>query len=137
MGRSQNYIEQSCHDIFDSIEEGVFTVDLKYRITSFNRAAGKITGVSRKEAIGRPCSEVFNTNICQSSCALRNALEKNQPVFNLPVYMIRSDSTRIPVALNATILRDHNGRMIGGVETFRDLSSLNKLRHIVLPAPLF
>jgi PAS domain S-box-containing protein len=128
MGRSQNYIEQSCPDIFDSIEEGVFTVDLKYRITSFNRAAGKITGVSRKEAIGRPCSEVFNTNICQSNCALRNALEKNQPVFNLPVYMIRPDSTRIPVVLNATILRDHNGRMIGGVETFRDLSSLSKLR---------
>jgi PAS domain-containing protein len=56
MGRSQPYIEQSCHDIFDSIEEGVFTVDLKWRITSFNRAAEKITGVSRKEAIGRPCS---------------------------------------------------------------------------------
>ena len=128
MGRSQKYIEQSCHDIFDSIEEGVFTVDLEYRITSFNRAAEKITGVSRKEAIGRPCAQVFNTNICQSNCALRNALEKNQPVFNLPVYMVRTDSKRIPVALNATVLRDPKGHMIGGVETFRDLSSLSRLR---------
>ena len=128
MSQSHKFIEQSCNDIFDSIEEGVFTVDLEWRITSFNRAAEKITGVSRKEAIGRPCGQVFNTNICESNCVLRNALEKNQPVFNLPAYMIRSDSKRIPVALNATVLRDHKGQMIGGVETFRDLSSLNKLR---------
>jgi PAS domain S-box-containing protein len=128
MSRSQNILEQSCHVIFDSIAEGVFTVDLNWRITSFNRAAERITGVSKKEAIGQPCRQVFNTNICLSNCALRNALEKNQPVFNLPVYMSRSDSRRIPIVVNATVLRDCNGRMIGGVETFRDLTSLSKLQ---------
>jgi len=128
MRRFQNILEQSCHIIFDSIAEGVFTVDLNWRITSFNRAAERITGVSKKEAIGQPCRQVFNTNICLSNCALRNALEKKQPVFNLPVYMSRSDSRRIPIVVNATVLRDCNGRMIGGVETFRDLTSLSKLQ---------
>ena len=45
--------------ILDSIEEGVFTVDLDWRITSFNRSAEKITGVSKEEAMGRLCSKFF------------------------------------------------------------------------------
>ena len=45
--------------ILDSINEGVFTVDLDWRITAFNRAAEKITGVQRGDAIGRPCCEVL------------------------------------------------------------------------------
>ena len=42
--------------ILDSIADGVFTVDRNWRITSFNRAAEEITGVSRDEAIGQPVS---------------------------------------------------------------------------------
>ena len=128
MSRVQDSIEESCHVILDSIEEGVFTVDLEWRITSFNRAAEKITGISRKKAIGRPCLEVFSTNVCKTDCVLRRALKDNKPVFYIPVYMIRSDSKRIPIAVNATILKDYKGRVIGGVETFRDLSNLSKLR---------
>jgi sigma-54 dependent transcriptional regulator, acetoin dehydrogenase operon transcriptional activator AcoR len=128
MSQVQDSIEKNCHIIFDSIEEGVFTVDLEWRVTSFNRAAEKITGISRKKAIGQQCLEVFKTNACKTNCVLRRALKDNKPVFNIPVYMIRSDSKRIPIAVNATILRNHTGRIIGGVETFRDLSNLAKLR---------
>jgi PAS domain S-box-containing protein len=128
MQRVQDSIEKNCHIIFDSIEEGVFTVDLEFRITSFNRAAEKITGISRKEAIGRPCLEVFKTNVCKTDCVFQRALRDNRPIFNIPVYMIRSDSKRIPIAVNATVLKDTKGRVIGCVETFRDLSNVSKLR---------
>jgi sensor histidine kinase regulating citrate/malate metabolism len=33
--------------ILDSINEGVFTVDSKWRVTSFNRAAEQIIGIQR------------------------------------------------------------------------------------------
>lgn len=128
MRRIPNSIEKNCQIIFDSIEEGVFTVDLEWKITFFNRAAEKITGIPGKEAIGRPCFEVFKTNVCHTDCMLRRALKSNKPVFNTPVYMIHSDSKRIPVVVNATILRDHQNQMIGGVETFRDLSDVSKLQ---------
>jgi PAS domain-containing protein len=39
--------------ILESISDGVFTVDMDWRISSFNRAAEEITGVARREAIGR------------------------------------------------------------------------------------
>ena len=57
--------------ILESISDGVFTVDLDWRITSFNRAAEEITGVPRKEAIGRRCEEVFRASMCESDCALK------------------------------------------------------------------
>jgi PAS domain S-box-containing protein len=127
MSPLRDSVEASCHIIFDSIEEGVFTVDLDWRITSFNRAAERITGVSKKEATGRPCLEVFKTNVCQSDCVLRRAMQTRKPVFNMPVYMLRPGARSIPIVINATVLKDSTGRIIGGVETFRDLSSLNKL----------
>jgi len=45
--------------ILDSIADGVFSVDKEWRITSFNRAAEKITGVSREDAIGQRCKDVL------------------------------------------------------------------------------
>jgi len=119
---------ESCHAILESIEEGVFTVDLDRRITSFNRAAEKITGISRQEAIGRPCSEIFNTNFCKRDCVLRRVMTTNTSPANIAVYMRRSDSKSIPISVNASILRNSAGRIIGGVETFRDLTALHRLR---------
>ena len=46
--------EQARDIILDSIADGVFTVDETWRITSFNKAAEKITGVRRDEAMGKP-----------------------------------------------------------------------------------
>jgi len=128
MHRVQDAIEKNCHLIFDSIEDGVFTVDLEWKITSFNRAAEKITGIPRKTAIGQPCLEVFKTNVCKTDCILQRTLKYNKPVFNTPVYIIGSDSKRIPVTVNATILRDHKNQMIGGVETFRNLSKVSNFQ---------
>jgi len=127
MGAQRDSVEASCHIIFDSIEEGVFTIDLNWRITAFNRAAEKITGVSRKDAIGKTCLEVFRTNVCQSDCVLRRAMRTRRPIFNTPVYMLRPGAQSIPIVVNATVLKNETGRIIGGVETFRDLSSLSKL----------
>jgi len=57
--------------ILESISDGVFTVDMDWRITSFNRAAEEITGVRREEAIGQSCADVFRSSMCENDCALR------------------------------------------------------------------
>ena len=54
----------STEAILESISEGVFTVDRNWRITSFNRAAEDITGILRKDACGRFCSEMFRSSMC-------------------------------------------------------------------------
>ena len=68
--------------ILDSIADGVFTVDLEWRITSFNRAVETITGVKRKDAVGRHCWEVFRASICEKGCSLRHTLKTGHPLVN-------------------------------------------------------
>lgn len=115
--------------ILESISDGVFTVDLEWRVTSFNRAAEEITGIPREEALGRLCSEVFKSSMCEAECALRRTLKSGRPVINKSGYIIDSEGNRIPVSVSTAVLRDGEGKVIGGAETFRDLSELEALRN--------
>ncbi len=115
--------------ILESISDGVFTVDLKWRVTSFNRAAEKITGVSRKEAIGKLCAEVFRSSLCGAECAMQRTLHSGRPVIGQSAYIISADGDRIPVSISTAVLKDERGQVIGGAEVFRDLSEIDALRH--------
>ena len=114
--------------IFESISDGVFTVDPEWRITSFNRAAEEITGVPRKEAIGRRCSEVFRSSMCGAACALQQTLKTGKAIIGKSGYIINADGDRIPISISTAVLRDAEGRLAGGAETFRDLSEVEALR---------
>jgi PAS domain S-box-containing protein len=121
--------EQSrLNSILDSIADGVFTVDAQWRITTFNRAAEFITGTSRKEAIGRNCWEVFHADICERNCLLKKTLKTNRQSINKTVHIVNNDGKTIPISISTAILKDNNGTVIGGVETFRDLSEIEELR---------
>ncbi|MDD2581058.1 MAG: sigma 54-interacting transcriptional regulator [Desulfuromonadaceae bacterium] len=115
--------------ILESISEGVFTVDLDWRITSFNRAAEEITGISRADAIGRFCSEVFRSNMCETDCALRKTLKDGKPIIGRSGYIINVERDRIPISLSTAVLKNINNQVVGGAETFRDLSEIETLRH--------
>ncbi len=114
--------------ILESISDGVFTVGLDWRITSFNRAAEEITGVSRGEAVGKRCSEVFRSSMCEAECALRRTIKTGKPVIGKSGYIIDSAGNRIPISVSTAVLRDAAGDVTGGAETFRDLSEVEELR---------
>ncbi len=114
--------------ILESISDGVFTVDAEWRIISFNRAAEEITGVPRAEAIGRRCSDVFRASMCESDCALRKTLQTGKPIINKTAFIINAEGRRIPISVSTAVLRDARNRVIGGAETFRDLTLVEELR---------
>jgi PAS domain S-box-containing protein len=114
--------------ILESIADGVFTIDRDWRITSFNRAAERITGVSRRRAVGQKCFDVFHANICQTACTLKKTLETGREVIDSPVDILTSRGETLPISISTAVLRDEKGRIIGGAETFRDLSAIEALR---------
>ena len=114
--------------ILDSIADGVFTVDLEWHITTFNKAAEQITGIDKREALGRNCWEVFRANICERQCALKKTIETGNKILNQSIYIVNAKGDRVPISISTAILKDENGRRIGGVETFRDLSLVEELR---------
>lgn len=114
--------------ILDSVNEGVFTVGLGWEVTSFNRAAERITGVPTKQALGRLCSEVFHSNLCKAGCALKKALDSGKPVVKANTHIIDHQGRRVPIRISAAILHDEQNRVIGGVETFQDLRQVERLQ---------
>jgi PAS domain S-box-containing protein len=103
-------------------------VDLDWRVTFFNQAAEEITGLPAAEALGRPCCEVFRASVCESDCVLRHTMETGKPVVNQAVAILRADGKEIPISVSTALLKNESGEIIGGVETFRDLSLVEELR---------
>jgi PAS domain S-box-containing protein len=113
--------------IFDSIHEGVFTVDHAFRITSFNSEAERITGVSRREAVGKKCYEVFRASICQNGCALKETLSTGRPLRDVRIDVLNAAMVPVPLMVSTAVLR-RGDRLEGGVEIFRDISDIESLR---------
>ena len=126
--KGKNAVLTPTEAILESISDGVFTIDLEWRVTSFNRAAEAITGVPRGEALGRRCSEVFRSSMCGPGCALQQTLKTGKPVIGKSGYIINAEGDRIPISISTAVLRDAGGEVIGGAETFRDLSEVDALR---------
>jgi PAS domain S-box-containing protein len=118
----------SCQTILNSVADGVFTVDASWRITSFNRAAECITGLSMHDALGQQCWEVFKADICENRCALRETMKSGKSIVGKTIHIINNQGRRIPVSISTALLKDARNTITGGVETFRDMSEVEELR---------
>ena len=114
--------------ILDSVADGVFTVDRDWRLTSFNLSAELITGWNSEAAIGQYCSDVFCSSICGKNCAIAESLYTGQAVSNMTITIKNRSGKKVSVSISAAPLVDQDGNVLGGVETFRDLSVEMSLR---------
>lgn len=108
--------------IFESIEGGVLTVDKNGVITSFNRSAEEITGFKREEVLGKKCSDIMKSDLCEDICPLADTLEIGKPVFNYEIMITRKTGDKVPVNITTSPLLSSDGKVIGAVENFRDLT---------------
>ncbi len=114
--------------IVDNISDGVFSVDLDFRITFLNKAAQTITGFTADQAMGKFCKDIFRTSACDTDCPLKATLTTGKPVINKPVCITNKKGKRIPLSISTATLKDEQGNITGGVETFRDLDLARKLQ---------
>jgi len=122
-------MDKQLYDLmFDSVSDGVFAVDEEWRIIAFNKAATEITGVPAAEALGRPCCEVLRATVCESECALRRTIKTGRPIISKHIYILDAGGRRVPISLSTAVLKDKKGKVIGGIESFRDMSVVEELR---------
>jgi PAS domain S-box-containing protein len=117
-----------CSMILESVSDGVFTVDKNFIITFFNRSAEKITGVSRQIAVGKKCHEVFKTKTCRTDCVLKQSIETGKDGTHNRINILNSKGIVVPISVTTSVLRDCDDNIIGGVQTFRDISAIETLR---------
>ena len=114
--------------IVDNLEEGVYIVDLARRITYWNGGAERLTGYTAEEVVGRSCSDnlLIHVNdsgecLCLTGCPLSATMTSGQPN-DSRIYLHHKNGHRVPVRIRAMPVRDTTGRIVGGVETFVDVS---------------
>ncbi|MHC4862146.1 MAG: sigma-54 interaction domain-containing protein [Planctomycetota bacterium] len=114
--------------IFDNISHAIFTIDESGTITSFNRKAEELTGFARHEAIGLPCHQIFRADLCEGTCLLKQSIVTGEPVDDWEVTITTKSGRKRPIAISTTALQDDDGKVVGGVEMFRDLSVEQELK---------
>jgi PAS domain S-box-containing protein len=118
-----------CRSILDHIADGVLTIDTKGTIFWFNRAAEQITGYRKEEVLGRPCHEVLKSDHCMGErCPLKKTLATETPIVDMEMEIEAKDGHRITISVSTSVIRDDKGKVLGAVETFRDLSHLKLMQ---------
>jgi transcriptional regulator with PAS, ATPase and Fis domain len=74
------------------------------------------------------CSEVFHSDICERGCAIRRTMETGCEVIDQPARILDRRGRSIPISISSAVLRSKEGTLLGAVETFRDLSTIEQLR---------
>ncbi|MFH1481423.1 MAG: PAS domain-containing sensor histidine kinase [Pseudomonadota bacterium] len=113
--------------VVDSVPSGVITVDRDLRVTGFNPWAERLTGYSAEEAVGTFCGEILQGGMCDTQCPLRIALTNQEPMSLVESTVRTKTGETIPVRMNVAGLFDEKGDLIGGVESFQDISVLKTL----------
>jgi PAS domain S-box-containing protein len=120
-----------------SIGDGVITTDTQGRIVLLNTVAEILTGWSQQEAQGRPLTEVFNIIYEQTRKPCKNPTEKvliSGEIMGLANHtiLIARDGKERKIGDSAAPIRDREGRIIGVVLVFRDVTEKHRLEEELL-----
>lgn len=116
------------HFIIQSLPDGIITVDGQLQVTDLNRAGEALLGLSRQQALGKYCGEVLRSSLCGKECPLKIAMNSGEVVTREAILRNRQDQ-RIEVMLAAAALRDDQGNLLGGVESFRDIGLFKRMEN--------
>ena len=113
--------------VINSLPIAVATVNSEFKITGFNPWAEQLTGYSEKEAMGQYCGDILQGGMCKINCPLRAVIKKHQSVIRMDTDITDRSGKTIPVRMNTAGLFDDEGRLLGGLEAFQDISHLKAL----------
>ena len=118
--------------ILDCISDGVVTIGLDMQIRYINRAMRNLLGYEEGhtlKALNFSCDQVVQCNICSThDCTLERAIRNREKVTNFETVIQNKDGRKIPVRLNTDLLWDDEGKLVGVVETYKDISQLHELQ---------
>ena len=110
------------NQIINTVADGMRVIDKDFNVLRANQTFSTLSGVSKDQAVGKKCYEVFTGPFCHTpSCPLTLILGGGGRV-ECDVEKERPDGTRIPCILTATPFRGSGGKLIGIVEDFKDIT---------------
>ena len=123
----------SYESLIDTLQEGVYVVDVERRILSWNRGAEELTGYAATEVIGSKCSDNIlrhvtadGCELCMHGCPLQATIEDGTPR-RAEVYFHHKTGHRVPSVVQALPCYATDGSLIGGIQVFGQEQSARKM----------
>jgi len=120
--------------LVDNLYDGLYVVGEGRVIQYWNKAAERITGFTADEVIGRSCADNILTHVdsegnrlCSGLCPLAKTIADRESRES-EIFLHHKDGHRVPVSVRTSVLTDEVGTVLGGVELFTDISSLESMR---------
>ncbi|MGE3063364.1 MAG: response regulator, partial [bacterium] len=136
MAEANDYL----YKIYNLIPSAIYTVDDKHRVTSINKRALDILGYEEKEVLGNDC-RIFALKPCRESCGLLSE-KVEKPLLGRVCSIVTKTGEERMISKNADNLYDSEGVVIGGVESFEDITEkfkkdedIKKLSYAVSQSP--
>jgi two-component system sensor histidine kinase TtrS len=126
--KAKNRLEQQHELILESVADGIYGVDMQGRSTFFNKAAERITGWQADEVIGLNQHEILHHTHADGTphlieeCPVYLTFRDNEARYISDDIFWHKDGTAFPVEYSSTPLLGENGKVIGSVVVFRDIT---------------
>lgn len=125
--RDASMERRSLGALFESLVDGVYTLDPERYVTRINGQAARMASMTPFGAIGLHCQKLFQywdgsgQNVCMTSCPSLHALETGEAVPARECSFVDSNDEEIPVLLSASPIRERDGQVVGVVEVVQDM----------------
>lgn len=124
-GHAMNFLPANLFSVLDEIPLGISIVSKDRKILFINRAFEALTGFSRNDCEGLPCSHVLRFNNCFENCPISKAGEQER--YCLDGDIISQDHQKIPVRVSFAPLKNSRGKTTAYIETIDDLRRAKNL----------
>jgi len=114
--------EERYRDLFDNASDIVYTMDLEGRFTSINKAAERITGYTRQEAIGMDVAQVVPPDQLEYTrgMLLKKMDEGGETTYEIDI--ITRDGRRLPLEVSTRLIT-RDGKPVGIQGIARDIGA--------------
>ncbi len=118
---------EQLRQILDQLPDGLVTMDKQGRITYFNAAAERITGIPMDEAVGMHCRDIFKATTCETDRIPAKGDQAGKNIYDREFRVTRRDGRQISIISSISPLKDRHGNVMGGMEVFKDISGRKAL----------
>ncbi|MGB2727197.1 MAG: response regulator [Halobacteriota archaeon] len=112
--------------ILELAADGIMVIDMDFNIIQVNETFAKMTGVSKEDAVGKKCYEVFSMEFCHTERCSLTQLLKGRTYIEDECEMERAEGSKIPCLVVAKPYKSLDGELIGIMEDFRDITERKK-----------
>ncbi len=110
------------NQIFNTTGNSMRLIDNNYNILRVNRAFTTISGISKSDAEGKKCYDVFPGPYCHTAECPLNQIKNGEDRVEQDIKKKSKLGKIIPGILNAVAFKDENGDILGIIEDYKDIT---------------